>query len=332
MINTTEIKKIIMIATGGTIASVETESGLAPGIGGGDLLDGVRARWKDISFEARDVMSVDSSNMQPEDQMTIARAAASALEEADAVIIAHGTDTMAYSAAALSYMLGSIESPVVFTGSQIPFGAPCSDAQDNIELAIAAARSKISGVSVAFGGRIIRGTRAVKVSSTQMTAFESVNAPLLAEMSACGLRVFDRGAREKIFSQNIALCSDVAIVKAHPGLDPKFFDAVVSCGARAIVVEAFGAGGVSALAPRDVSAKIGELSSSGVHIAVTTQCLRGGVDLSLYEVGHRLLDAGVISCGDMTTEAAFAKMMWALGSGIDPAEAFGQDYAGEITL
>lgn len=330
---TERTKRFLIAATGGTIASVETEDGLAPGMGGGDLIAGARANFPHIRFDISDIMSIDSSNMQPEDWQTIARAAFGARGTYDAVIVTHGTDTMAYSASALSYMLRDIDVPVVLTGSQIPFGAPCSDARPNIELAVSAADAGIIGVSVAFCGRVIAGTRAVKVSSTEMAAFDSSGAPLRAELRADGLCVMDRGmSADGTPTLMDGIDPNVALIKTWPGMTPRLLDAVVGAGARALVIEAFGAGGVSFASCRDISGRLGEIASRGVPVVVTTQCARGSADISLYEVGHRLEAAGAISCRDMTAEAALTKMMWALGNGIDPKTAFCTNYAGEVTL
>lgn len=325
-------KRVMMLTTGGTIASVETEGGLAPGMSGGDLVGGLGALWPSLEIETCELMSIDSSNMQPEQWQTIARAIYDVLDRCDGVIVTHGTDTMAYTAAALAYMLRGLDMPVVLTGSQRPFGSPMSDAAQNIDLAAAAVDAGIRGVSVAFGGRVIAGTRASKTSSMDMTAFESVGAPLLAELKADGLRVCDAGRRDAGPRRLMdGICPDVAAVRATPGLRPEHLRALVSSGLRGLVIEAYGAGGVSFMG-RDISSAIGEICAGGTAVAVTSQCPRERVDMTLYEVGRRLMDAGAIACGDMTAEAATVKLMWCLGSGLDPSECFKISYAGEITI
>ncbi|MDL2264453.1 asparaginase [Synergistaceae bacterium OttesenSCG-928-I11] len=338
-------KNILLLTTGGTIASLPGENGLEPQLDGDDLLRSVRGYYPQHTFACKSIMKHDSSNIQPEHWQVLARAVHEVQDLYDGVIVTHGTDTMAYTAAALSFMIRNLNKPVVLTGSQIPASEPASDAPGNLHTAIAAVECGIRGVTVAFAGRVINGTRAVKTSTMGMAAFESVNAPLMAEVKADGMRVYatstallEPGSPPKLDDR---LCTDVCLVKLVPGTKPELFDALLSLKYRGVVIEAFGAGGVHYI-ERNLVEKIDMLRRNGVVVAVCSQCLYERVDLTVYEVGSRLVEAGVIPCADMTTEAVVTKLMWALGRALersgdaDPiAEVgaiFATGYAGEISL
>ena len=318
------LKRILLLGTGGTIASELGESGFEPWIKSEGMLSAaIGGHYPDCSFSALDIMSLDSSNIQPEHWQIIARRVFESLKEFDGIIILHGTDTMAYTASALSLMLRNLNKSVVLTGSQIPFSEPDSDAVANIRTAIAAVRAGIIGVSVAFAGRVIEGTRAVKVSTMDYGAFESINAPYLAQMQADGLRVYSKNAAASPplppISLDESLCTDVFLLKLMPGTKPELFDAIVTLGYRGVVIEAFGAGGIH-YEIRDLTEKLKMLEQLGIPVVVCSQCLYERVDLSVYEVGRKLLASGVISAGDMTTESAVVRLMWALGKGAKLSE------------
>jgi L-asparaginase len=324
---------------------VPGESGLEPRLGADKILRPIRADYPRHTFDCVSVMNHDSSNIQPEHWLQIARAAHGALDRCDGVIVTHGTDTMAYTASALAFMLRNLNKPVVLTGSQIPASEPNSDAAGNLRTAVAAVERCIRGVTVAFGGRVINGTRAVKTSTMDMAAFDSIGAPPMAEFKADGLRVHaastalvEPGSPSRLDDR---LCPDVCLVKLIPGTKPELFDALLALKYRGVVIEAFGAGGVHYIG-RNLVEKIAMLRRAGVVVAVCSQCLYERVDLTVYEVGSRLLEAGVITCSDMTTEAAVTKLMWALGrapdheTDADPiakvGAIFATSYAGEISL
>ena len=333
------MKKILLLGTGGTIASEAGASGFVPGIKSESLLQSaIGELYPGCTFQAEDILSLDSSNIQPEHWLIIARRVFESLCEFDGVIILHGTDTMAYTAVALSFMLRNLDKSVVLTGSQVPFGEPGSDAVANIRTAIAAVRAGITGVSVAFAGRVICGTRAVKVSTMDYSAFESVNAPYMAQMMADGLRVFSNhtapSALQLPLSLDDRLCTDVFLLKLVPGTKPELFDSLISLGYRGVVIEAFGAGGIH-YEIRDLPAKLKVMADLGIPVVVCSQCLYERADLSIYEVGRQMLASGVIPAGDMTTEAAVVKLMWALGRTkdiLEVARIFEECYAGEVSL
>lgn len=330
------MKKILVLATGGTIASKAGAAGLAPESSPNALLSVLKEFHEYYEIEYRAILNLDSSNIQSEEWQLIARSVYSALPDFDGVVITHGTDTMAYTASMLSFMLRNLHKPVVLTGSQIPIGLPLSDAKCNLATAFAAIDHGVNGVCVAFNHKLIRGCRAVKVRTMGFDAFESVNSPDRGEFFADGVHLIgDRYAasREPCVLKD-SLCNDVFLLKLIPGTNPKIFDSLLAMNYRGVVLETFGAGGLHFIR-RDLSAQIEYLVQHGVAVAVCSQCLYERSDFSLYEVGRKVLATGAIQCRDMTTEAAVTKLMWALGQTDDLDEVqniFARDYAGEITL
>lgn len=331
------MKNILLLTTGGTIASGGDADGLRPQLCGELLLEAVPSLRRSYNITALDLLNLDSSNIQPEEWQKIARAAFRALPDYDGVVITHGTDTMAYTASMLSYMLRDITKPVILTGSQLPVDRLLSDAPANLTLAFTAAASSLRGVGVAFDHRVIRGCRAVKVRTLGFDAFESVNAPPLAEADADGFHILP-GAELPPPTGEPALLdrlsTDVFLLKLIPGTDPSIFARLAEGGMRGLVLETFGAGGLHFMR-RNLLPRLRELTDSGVSVAACSQCLYETSDFSIYEVGRRLLDCGVIPGRDMTSEALVTKMMWALGQTDDPGEIrriFQTNYAGEVSV
>ena len=307
------MKKIILLATGGTIACVPGADGLAPGVTAAQLLARTPQLNRLAEMTGRDVFSLDSSNIQPEEWRVLARAARDALNESDGVVITHGTDTLAYSAAALSFMLRAPKGPVVLTGSQLPLEHPLSDAPSNLVEAVETARTAPPGVYVVFNHKIIRGTRAVKLRTTSFDAFDSVNAPLAGTLDEedAHYRPFDPPAGAPMRLED-ELETRVFLLKLMPGTSPEVFDWIAQSGMRGLVLEAFGMGGLHYIR-RNLVDKLKMLSQRGVVTLVTTQCLYERANFSVYEVGRGVLSERVFSARDMTSEAAVAKLMWALG-------------------
>lgn len=304
--------KIALLTTGGTIASQPTARGLAPAMDAQALLDraGCVRDLADVVVE--NVFSLDSSNIQPEEWCVLARAVDRALRYADGVVITHGTDTMAYSAAALSYMLSGRVKSVVLTGSQLPISHPLSDAPANLIGAFMAAASGVSGVYISFNRKLIHGARAVKLRTTSFDAFDTVNAPPAGVFDSDGLRWIAPQARTGEYRLADGLDDRVFLLKLIPGTSPDVFDFILNAGYRGVVIEAFGLGGIHYIR-RNLIKKLRELEDRGVICIVTTQCLYERADFSVYEVGRNILSERVFSGRDMTTEAAVAKLMWMLG-------------------
>ncbi len=306
------MKNITLLATGGTIACTSTENGLQPTLSGEDLLAAVRDTLH-CRTSAKDVFLLDSSNIQPEEWSALAQATDEALKTSDGVVIAHGTDTMAYTAAALSYMLCGVQKPVILTGSQLPIGHPLTDARQNLRRAILAATQGVPGVYVLFDERIISGVRAVKTHTTRMDAFASVNAPQAGQIDCEGIHfTCPMPPALQPYRLRAALDARVLLLKLTPGLSPDVLRFVGQAGYRGLVIEAFGLGGLHYIR-RNLVESLRALAQSGVRVLVVSQCLYEKADLTVYEVGRGLSGGTILSGRDMTTEAAVTKLMWALG-------------------
>ena len=327
-------KHILLLTTGGTIASLPGGEGLEP-----QRADVMERELEQLRIHYRitvkDVMCLDSSNIRPEEWQHLARQIFELRQGFDGIVVSHGTDTMAYTASAVTFMLPNIDLPVVFTGSQLPLADILSDGPDNLRTAFAMAATGHPGIFLAFDRKVMRGCRAVKVRASGFSAFESVNARYVGLVSNQGL-VIDPSALPKANGPTQLLTDiskDVFLLKLTPGLSPTIFDALVAMGCKGIVMEAFGLGGVNVL--HQGLQGIRKAVDAGLSVIVTTQCLYDSSDLRVYQVGNKLLELGVIQGRDMTSEAAMTKLMWAIGQGMDQraiAELFGKSLSGEITV
>ena len=327
-------KNLLLLTTGGTIASLPGGKGLEPQRS--DVMERELAMLRTYyDITVRDVMCLDSSNIRPEEWKLIARSIFENREGFDGIVVSHGTDTMAYTASAVTYMLPDIDLPVVFTGSQLPLADVLSDGPDNLRTAFAMAASGHPGIFLAFDRKVMLGCRAVKVRASGFSAFESVNARYAAVVSNRGLEV-DESVLPKITGPariRTDLSKEVFLLKLTPGLNPAVFDMLAAMGYKGIVIEAFGLGGMNVL-HRGLRG-IQRCIEDGISVVVTTQCLYDSANLQVYQVGNELLDLGVIQGRDMTSEAAMTKLMWAIGQGMEAeeiAKLFNTNLAGEITV
>lgn len=325
---------ILLLATGGTIASRQSQNGLVPTYTIEQLLAFTKDSDRHYRITTRDILRLDSSNIQPEEWRLIAHEIASGIGYYDGVVITHGTDTMAYTSSVLSFMLQGLPIPVVLTGSQMPVDVPLTDAIENLETAFAMACSGTRGVFLAFNRRVILGTRAVKVRTTDFSAFESINYPYIAQVNGRGLNL----QREFIppqaedFHLFDKLDNRVFLLKLTPGLNPEIFPALAKLSYRAIVIEAFGVGGLHYL-HRDLVTELEKLIQIGITVVVTSQCLYESSDFTRYEAGKKILDKGALPAFDMTSESCVTKLAWILGQtqeNEEVAELFRRNFAGEI--
>ena len=310
--------RILLLGTGGTIACLPTAQGLAPAFKARDLLKYIAL--PDVEIVSRDLFALDSSNIQPEEWRMMARSIRDSIAEGfDAIVITHGTDTLAYTASMLSFMLQGIRIPVVLTGAQYPIAYPDSDGKGNLLNAILSAMELSGGVYICFGDRIILGCRSVKVRSMSLNAFESINYPNIGTIAQGRYIPLHNPPESGEFRFNDAIEPNIALIKLAPGTMPAIFDMLPSCGIRGVVVEAFGLGGMHSIR-RNHTEAIGRLMEKGLPVVLTTQCLYEYSNPEIYEVSHGLSENGVISARDMTSEAAVTKLMWVMGQTGDMRE------------
>ncbi len=298
------MKQVLLIATGGTIACRETENGLSPTLTGAQLLELMPELGQVCAVEVCDLMHLDSTDLTVADRMRIARTVWDSRAQYDGFVIAHGTDTLSYTAALLHHVLPGCDRPAVLTGSMFPMGAPGSDAPRNLLDAFRVAAAGCSGVFAVLHGKIMRGSHVCKYHSSEADAFLSAGAPLAGTVDETGLIHWDHlppAAGEPAFVDQID--PHVLLVKLTPDIEPTFFSALH--GYPRVILEAFGAGGV----PARLEDAVRELIGSGTRVYITTQCLEGGVDLHKYEVGRRAEAMGAVPLGARTTEDALAAVM-----------------------
>lgn len=314
------MKKILMIATGGTIASKESGHGLTPAMTGEELADSVPGIKDKCDLTVLQLMNIDSTNMRPRLWMIMRDTIIKYYDEYDGFVILHGTDTMAYTAAALSYLIQNSAKPIVLTGSQKPMGNPYTDAKINIYQSILYALDDRSfNVSIVFNGKAIAGTRARKQRTRSFDAFESMNFPYLALIHDDRILRYHAAPAPQEFRTFTQLNDRVFVLKLTPEVKADIF-ALLAGHYDVIILETFGIGGIPEYDDSFEKAIFGWVDS-GKSLAVTTQVPEEGCDLEVYKVGKKYSEhPGILQAADMTTEAIVAKMMWILGQTTDQAE------------
>ncbi len=334
-------KKIGIIYTGGTIGMMETEQGYAPDP---QAFPHMLEKIHDVNlpgFPAYEVLCLprllDSSDVTYQQWNEIGCVIASRYQDFDGFVVLHGTDTMAYTASAMSFMLEGLDKAVVFTGSQIPLCRFRSDGIDNLVTAVlVAASGQVHEVCLYFGGALMRGNRVTKMSADDLDAFSSPNYPRLAEVGT-ELLYRKKFLRMPDAGSVLNLCQigavPIAVIKIFPGITSGIFQALADSGVRGIVLEAFGAGNIpgdQALADFFRAAK-----ERQIVVAVCSQCAKGSVALGTYAASRSLTESDAISLFDMTTEAAVAKLYYLFSKYTDPKTVRRLmlcDLRGEITL
>jgi len=313
------MKKILIIGTGGTIASKKHSLGLRPEIGIDELIRLADIPRDKCHLEGITVMNIDSTNMTPSGWVTIANSIAEHYDHYDGFVVTHGTDTMAYTSAALTYILHKLNKPVIITGSQYPITEVHTDAIQNLTDAVYFAMENIKGVFICFDGDLIAGTRAIKVKTKSYDAFESVNFPVVAHIKHQKVQYDSRVLEQFLPGEQpepLEVWSDyndrILVIKLIPGMHPDIFD-FIKAHYDGVIIESFGLGGIPDN-EYNISGKIRELIQSGIVVVLTTQCLEEGVEYGIYEVGSQLPRDKVIIAGDFNTETLVAKTMIAMGT------------------
>jgi len=251
--------------------------------------------------------------MQPEHWQMIAKSIYEKYNSYDGFLVLHGTDTLSYTSAALSFMLDGLSKPVIITGSQLPIRVPASDGHNNIINSLQVIKNGISGVYIVFGNQVIRGTRAKKISAFDLQAFVSVNDD---PIGIIGLTVKWKNRPKNTNTPLILkekINQNVALLKIYPGFSEEFIYSCIENDYKGIILESFGVGNVPG-AFRSILPAIRKASEHKIPVVIVSQCMTGATDLTLYQVGKEAYLAGAISGGDMLAETAFVKLMWALGN------------------
>lgn len=314
------MKKILLIATGGTISSANKGNGLEPDFSPDDILKYCPSLKEICEIETKQLFALDSTNIRPGHWIAIANEIQESYDQYDGFIILHGTDTMAYSAAAINYLVQNSSKPIVFTGSQKPINDPMTDAIKNITDAFTVACSdECHGVQLVFFGSIIAGSRARKNYSKSYFAFGSVNFPELGH-------IYDNKIISYIETKDVDkptfydyLNPNVGLIKFTPGMRNDVLKYLID-QYDGLVVETFGVGGLPEYS--DFYNQISRAISLGKIVVMTTQVPNEGSNLSVYKVGSYLKNNfNILEAHDMTTEAALCKLMWVLAQTTDFKEA-----------
>ena len=335
--------KVSMLSTGGTIASfVDYRTGAVhPALSADELAFLVPELEGICRIEPRVVFSILSENMRTQYWQQLAREVAKEFRNgAEGVIIPHGTDTMGYTAAALSFMLRDLPGPVVLVGAQRSSDRPSSDAISNLTAAAKVAVSDIGEVVVVMHGDISdthflvhRGTKVRKMHTSRRDAFRSINSPPIAKIIDDKFEYYipykKKTGKGNDIKLDDSLSHKVVLVSSYPGFTPEHFDFLAD-NFEGIVVAGTGLGHISS----DLLPSVQRATSKGVFVVMTSQCLYGEVNMNVYDAGRDLIKAGIIPAGDMLPETAFVKLCWVLGKTKDPKEVrnlMSQNIAGEIT-
>lgn len=333
-------KKVLIIYTGGTIGMKETESGYAPTKG--YLAEAIKdiPDLKSPSMPAWELCEMDplldSSDMTVVEWNVIGRKIYENYHAYDGFVILHGTDTMAYTASALSFMLKGLSKPVILTGSQIPLSEIRSDGRDNlITSLLIAGEGVVREVALYFSGKLLRGNRATKMNADQLVAFASPNFPPLAEAGITIKYNYSviRAAKDEGLSFITLTEIPIGVIKVFPGIQFSLFESIMTDKLSGIVLETFGAGNIPGGGGKLIPI-IKKAFSSGSVVVVCSQCPGGTVTLGAYKTSSSLKEAGAVSGKDMTTEAAVAKLYYLFSLGLSGDEIktkMEEDLRGELT-
>ena len=308
------MKKILLITTGGTIASVQTKTGLLPGLNGDQLLEFIPELKEMCNIDVKSIFSIDSTNVYYKHWLEIAKTIKANYGNYDGFVICHGTDTMSYTASALSYLIQNSQKPIVLTGSQKPINLEISDAKTNLlDSFTYACEENSKGVVLIFNGNVILGTRARKIRTKSFDAFKSIDYPRVAIVKDGIVIPYITNLNDNtIFYDD--LDPNVGLLKLIPGISHKVLEFMLETY-DALVIESFGVGGLPTYEDKSFNDLIEKYSKLGKIIVMTTQVPNEGSDIAIYQVGHYLKqNPNILEAYDMTTEAVVTKLMWILAN------------------
>ena len=306
------MKKILMITTGGTIASIQTKDGLKPGLDGKQLLEFIPQLNNMCDIDVKSVFSIDSTNVYYKHWLILAEVIKEEYDNYDGFVICHGTDTLSYTASALSYLIQNSKKPIVLTGAQRPINLDISDAKTNLlDSFTYACEDNSKGVVLIFSGNVILGTRARKIRTKSFDAFKSIDFPRIAIVKDGVVIPYITNLNENTKFYN-NLDPNVGLLKLIPGIDYKVLEFMLELY-DALVIESFGVGGLPTYEDKSFNELIDKYTKLGKIVVMTTQVPNEGSDIAIYQVGHILKqNPNVLEAYDMTTEAVVTKLMWVL--------------------
>jgi len=312
------MKKILIIETGGTIMMEKSEKdSYKPSDNPNSILNHIPELKKIAEVRATMLLSKDSANFQIEDWKLISETISKQYENYDGFVIIHGTDTMAYTASALSFSLQNLNKPVILTGSQIPLDEVASDGKNNVINSVRFACHNIAEVCIFFGSRLIRGNKCTKISEFDLKAFEGVNCPYLGK---AGLDIILKNNHKSPKTNSLSLKTNfenkVAIIKLFPHININYFSGILDTDIRGIIIEGFGAGNLPHF-DDSFDIFIGKCRSKNITVVISTQCVYGTAEYERYIGGMKAKQAGCLTSFDMTKETTLIKLMWVLGQTSD---------------
>ena len=315
------MKRILMIGTGGTIASQISQDGLRPALSSEQLLSFVPKVSEFCHVDCIQLFSLDSTNIRPENWVTLARAVQEHYDRYDGFVISHGTDTMAYTAAALSYLIQGAKKPIVLTGAQKPISFDSTDSKVNLTDAfLCAASDHLHGVMIVFNGKVIEGTRACKTRSKSYEAFSSINYPCLAVVQDGRLLQYIEIGFSDTPTFYDRLDERVALLKLIPGVPASLAGYMLEHN-DGLILESFGVGGIPSYPGSGFLDVLRQGLEAGKTIVLTTQVQNEGSDVGVYQVGRQVRSCPqILEAFDMTTEAVCAKLMWILARTREPEQ------------
>lgn len=313
------MKKILMITTGGTIASIPSNNGLIPKISGKDIISLMPELKNICTIDTLELLNIDSSNISKKHYILMLDTLEKNYDNYDGFVITHGTDTMAYSSSMLACAIDNLSKPVVFTGSQLPLKAKATDAYRNLYDAFLAASNNVYGVFLAFNGDIHYGDSVKKVYSENFTGFLSINNKTAGKSDNNKIiwnKLYKNHNIKPVFNKNIS--EKVFVLKMIPSLKPDIIDVLINMGYKGIIIEGYGAGGVpTADCENNFIPALQKAIENNVAVVCATQCLYDGVHLDKYPAGILSEKYGAISSKNMTLEKTLAKLMLGIGNNMN---------------